>query len=243
MTTIPVQEESDLTIFSENNLFGESDNINTNQRTSGRNNDRRILSSITRTNCDPSGKPSPTPPIEEQLIRNRGRRQWIKQEMKTPPRRKRSASSMMTPESKKARPNESPFTKSLRGLMSPINTSISGSSSANSQSTTPPNSSKSASSSFSRLTSTNVDAVKKYYYSPNPPYQLRSMDVIKKSNDSSNSMNDSGIGLSPDLSTQSIGSIEKLNEQEASTSSTENVATDSVHKNRRINRVRRRFRF
>ncbi|OTF79703.1 hypothetical protein BLA29_000720, partial [Euroglyphus maynei] len=130
----------------------------------------------------------PPPNVEEQIIRKRGRRHWEKLIPKTPPKRavKRSLdyndnnSSVTAITSPGPKPNESPFTKCLRGLMSPIPK-------VNSEELQP------SSGIISRVLRSS-DSHKSFYYSPHPPYNLRSKDLNRTSIN-----NDSGIGLTPEL--------------------------------------------
>lgn len=145
---------------------------------------------------------------------------------KTPPKRavKRSLdysdnnSSVTAITSPGPKPNESPFTKCLRGLMSPIPK-------VNSEELQP------SSGIISRVLRSS-DSHKSFYYSPHPPYNLRSKDLNRTSIN-----NDSGIGLTPELY---IGKDTPSSSTIARSNSLPNSSSSNI---KRINRVRRRFDF
>ena len=188
-----------------------------------------LLSIQVRTrNLETSKQP---PNVEEQIIRKRGRRQWEKLTPKTPPKRavKRTLgdddnSSATTISSPGPKPKESPFTKCLRGLMSP----------------TPKVRSEGSSSRSSVIINRvlrSTESHKSYYYSPHQPYNLRSRDVnFRNSSRTSitNETDDSGIGLTPDIGSKDTPS---------STIIRSNSLPNSSSNIKRINRIRRRFDF
>lgn len=172
----------------------------------------------------------PPPNFEEQIIRKRGRRQWEKLIPKTPPKRavKRSLlndsnDSTSTTISPRPKPNESPFTKCLRGLMSPIPKVNNNHEELSSSST-----------GIINRVLRSSESHKSFYYSPNPPYNLRSKDLNR-------TINDSGIGLTPDFQDTSSSTSSSSSSSMVRSNSLQSSSSSSSIK--RINRVRRRFDF
>ncbi|KAF7495386.1 hypothetical protein SSS_04634 [Sarcoptes scabiei] len=190
--------------------------------TFGQRRSERVLRSRPETNLTTETKPVN---VEEEIIQKRGRRPKVTPT--TSNNRKRHANEkQMTNDLT----NASPFTKCLRGLMSPI----------------PQRDSLPSESNLSKMLMTS-DAAKRFYFSPNPPYQLRSMDV-SKSMDKFH-LNDSGIEMTPDAigknhssNNESIDSFYSTSDTDSNHSIDKSLLAKSSS-SKPINRVRRRFRF
>ncbi|KAH9426340.1 hypothetical protein DERP_010908 [Dermatophagoides pteronyssinus] len=192
------------------------------------NNHPILMRRVLRTRNLETSKPPPN--FEEQIIRKRGRRQWEKLIPKTPPKRavKRSLlndnnDSTSTTISPRPKPNESPFTKCLRGLMSPIPKVNNNHEELSSSST-----------GIINRVLRSSESHKSFYYSPNPPYNLRSKDLNR-------TINDSGIGLTPDFQDTSSSTSSSSSSSMVRSNSLQSSSSSSSIK--RINRVRRRFDF